>query len=108
MIFLHNLNDFIDWIKNAEFLVTDSFHGTAFAINYNVDFVDILPSGTATRNLSILSLMGLSNRVVKDKTDFSFIKEKIDYSKVNEVLDTERQRSKQILEMMITGEKNEH
>ena len=70
--------------------------------------MDILPSGTATRNLSILSLMGLSNRVVKDKTDFSFIKEKIDYSKVNEVLDTERQRSKQILEMMITGEKNEH
>ena len=108
MIFLPNMHEFIDWIKNAEFLVTDSFHGTAFAINYNVDFVDILPSGTATRNLSILSLMGLSNRVVKDKTDFSFIKEKIDYSKVNEVLDTERQRSKQILEMMITGEKNAH
>lgn len=108
MIFLPNMHEFIDWIKNAEFLVTDSFHGTAFAINYNVDFVDILPSGTATRNLSILSFMGLSNRVVKDETDFSFIKEKIDYSKVNEVLDTERQRSKQILEMMITGEKNEH
>lgn len=108
MVFLPNIHEFIDWIKNANFLVTDSFHGTAFAINYNVDFVDILPSGTATRNLSILNILGLSNRIVKDKTDFSFIEEKVDFSKVNAVLDDERQRSKEILDMMIIGEKQKY
>lgn len=104
MVFLPNIHEFLEWIKNAAFLVTDSFHGTAFAINYNVDFVDILPSGTATRNLSILNLVGLTNRVVKNKNDFSFIDDRIDFDTVNKVLDHERQRSKKILYKMITGE----
>ena len=104
MVFLPNIHEFREWIKNAAFLVTDSFHGTAFAINYNVDFVDILPSGTATRNLSILNLVGLTNRVVKNKNDFSFIDDRIDFDTVNKVLDHERQRSKKILYKMITGE----
>lgn len=108
MIFLPNMHEFIDWLKNATFIVTDSFHGTAFAINYNIDFVDILPSGTATRNLSMLKLVGLSNRVVKEKNDFSFIENKIDFTVVNQILDNERQRSKQILKEMITGEQEEY
>lgn len=104
MVFLPNLHEFIDWLKNAAFLVTDSFHGTAFAINYNIDFVDILPVGTATRNLSILELVGLSERVVKDENDFSFIEHKIDFTTVNKTIENERRKSQKVLREMIVGE----
>ena len=103
LILLPNLHEFIDYLKHATFLITDSFHGTAFAINYNVQFVDVLPKGTATRNLSILELTNLSDRVVKDFSDLSCINQKIDFSAANEIICAERERSLQVLRDMIQG-----
>lgn len=103
LVFLPNFHDFIECIKHSSLLVTDSFHGTAFAINYNVPFVDILPKGTATRNLSILQLCNLKDRVVSDLNDFSYIDKTIDFSFANDVLSRERKRSIDILHKMLNS-----
>lgn len=58
--------DFLGWILNADFVVTTSFHGTAFSLIYNRPFVSIkqnLPSDV--RIESILSLCGQSDRFIK-------------------------------------------
>lgn len=101
-VYLPNLGTFLSYIKNCSYLITDSFHGTAFALIFNKQFVEILPNNnTSGRNQSILQLTGLSNRILQDYTDFSFVEKKINYSKVNEIIDAERIKSYRILREII-------
>lgn len=88
------LSEFLALIDNASCIVTDSFHGTCFAINFGKQFIEILPNNaTGTRNQSILELTGLSNRILCDFNDFSLMDESIDYRKVHGFLDNERSKS---------------
>lgn len=84
---------FVSYIKNAEYIVTDSFHGTVFSLIFNKNFVDILPGKTSTRITSILQLVGLENRIVRDYNNYHWLEEKIDYRNANKILEQERQKS---------------
>lgn len=96
------LSDFLTYINNAAYIVTDSFHGTAFAINFNTPFVTLMPkTGTSARNISLLELTGLTGQIAKDAEDFHVLDKKVDFSKANEVLELERKRSIDILKSMI-------
>lgn len=102
LICLPDLGDFLSYIKNATYFITDSFHGTAFALNFNVQFIEILPNNkTGTRNQSILKLTNLENRIITDYNDFSIKDQKIDYSNVNEILESERKSSISILKTIL-------
>lgn len=102
LVYSPDICQFINYIDNAECLVTDSFHGTAFAINLNTNFIEILPNtNTGSRNQSILNLVGLTDRILTDMEDFSFIDKKIDFKKVNSVLEVERKKSKAVLKEML-------
>lgn len=93
---------FLSYIKNAECMITDSFHGTAFAINFNTPFVEVLPNNqTGTRNMSILKLTGLSDRILSDDKDVTLAKKKIDYSKVNQIIEEKRRESLKSFKDMI-------
>lgn len=101
-IWTPTIGTFLSYIKNTECLITDSFHGTAFAINFNINFIEVLPNNnTGTRNVSILKLTGLSDRILKDGNDISLIDKKIDYYMVNKILDEKRKESIDILKYMI-------
>ncbi len=103
-IFLPGLGKFLSYIKNCTYFITDSFHGTAFAINFNKQFIEVLPENkTGTRNLSILQLTNLTDRIVRNYSDFSIKDKIIDYSNVNRVLDRERKKSIKILSEMINN-----
>lgn len=97
-----NIGEFLSYIKNAECMITDSFHGTAFAINFNTPFVEVLPNNkTGTRNMSILKLTGLSDRILTDDEDIDLAKKKIDYSSVNQIMKEQREKSLSIIKNMI-------
>lgn len=101
-IFLPTISKFLAYIKNASYIITDSFHGTAFSINFNKQFLEVLPNTkTGSRNVSILQLTGLQDRIVTDYTDFSLYDKKIDYIKVNKILNAERVKSFALLKQMI-------
>ncbi|MCM1518494.1 MAG: polysaccharide pyruvyl transferase family protein [Pseudoflavonifractor sp.] len=96
--FLPGMGKFLSLIKNARCMVTDSFHGTAFAINFNTPFVEILPgNGTGSRNQSILQLTGLQDRIVTDFDDLSIVDKAIDFDAVNRIIAREREKSMEIL-----------
>ncbi len=102
MIFLPNIGEFLSYIKNATYMVTDSFHGTAFAINLNTQFIEVLPNTkTGSRNQSILQFTGLQDRIVTDFNDFSLADKKIDFEKVNKIIATERLKSINTLKTII-------
>jgi hypothetical protein len=103
MIWNPNIAQFLGYIKNAKLLITDSFHGTAFAINFNTPFIEVLPNNnTGTRNVSILNLTGLSDRILVDEA--SGLEDKdVDFTYANQVLAEKRLESRKILKDMITG-----
>lgn len=91
------------WLRafmDAEFVITDSFHGTAFSILFNKPFIAIVNKRRgASRFYSLLKTFGLENRVIseEDSIDLNLIKEEIDFTKVNEVLADEREKSLKFL-----------
>lgn len=102
LIFCPSIGKFLSYIKNATCLITDSFHGTAFAINFNIPFVEVLPNNnTETRNVSILNLTGLSDRILKDDNDIELATKKIDFKYVNEIIKQKREESINILKDML-------
>ncbi len=101
-VYCPDISGFLDLVKNAAYMVTDSFHGTAFAINFNTQFVEVLPNtGTSSRNQSILELTGLTDRIVRDLNDFSYIDQEIDFKEANEKIGISRIESIRILEEML-------
>lgn len=57
--------DFISLIRNASFVVTDSFHGTVFSIIFGVPFFSLKHSvGGNERALHLTSVLGLSERMI--------------------------------------------
>ncbi|MCK5603217.1 polysaccharide pyruvyl transferase family protein, partial [Candidatus Pacearchaeota archaeon] len=88
-----------DWLmafRDAEFIITDSFHGCIFSIIFNKPFLAI---GNEQRGLarfkSLLSISGLERRLIshiKDLTDEKIV-ESIDWNRVNSLIEKERQKS---------------
>lgn len=87
---LPNYKDVLALFRDASYIVTDSFHATAFSINFNKQFVTVLPKLSASRIRSILSIMGLEERVLTDTANFDLPQKLIDYGGVNSVLDNLR------------------
>lgn len=101
-LYLPDLGEFLSYIKNCTYFITDSFHGTAFSINFNKEFIEILPNNkTGSRNQSILRLTGLEDRIITDYNDFSISKSRINYDYVNNIISNERVKSLEILKRMI-------
>lgn len=104
LVLCPNIGEFLSYIKNAECLITDSFHGTAFAINFHVPFVEVLPcNDTGTRNVSILKLTGLTDRILDNTENISLADKNIDYATVKSILEEERIKSLEILKMMVNA-----
>lgn len=91
-----NFGEWLKGFKNAEFVVTDSFHGVVFSIIFNKPFLAI---GNIDRGLSrfetILSVFNLRDRLLtKDNANIlAIINSDIDYTMVNEILALEKSRS---------------
>lgn len=76
--------DFLYLIKNAEYVFTSSFHGLAFSIIYGKQvFASFNRNGE--RAISLLSILGIQDHYVNNKTSLLNIKD-IDYNKVNPIL----------------------
>lgn len=67
--------EFIGWIKDASYVVTDSFHGTVFSLIFGKQFFSFVAiEKTSSRIKNILGKAGLSERIVKktELEDFDF------------------------------------
>lgn len=102
--YLPNLSEFLSLFKNAEMVLTDSFHGTVFSIIFNINFIDILPNLTGTRIESLLKLFNLENRIILgNEFNFELIDKKINYNSVNKILNNEKNNSNMILKDVLNN-----
>ncbi|MDO4338411.1 MAG: polysaccharide pyruvyl transferase family protein [Eubacteriales bacterium] len=94
-------NKFVTMFANADYVVTDSFHGTAFSINFGRQFICIPAPRFNSRLESVLSLVGLEKRLLGEKNDFTVIDEVIDYSAISSILTTERSAADNFIEKIL-------
>ncbi|NLJ82737.1 MAG: polysaccharide pyruvyl transferase family protein [Bacteroidales bacterium] len=86
------------WLRafvDAEFIITDSFHGTIFSIIFEKPFIVL---GNKKRGLnrfiSLLRIFSLKDRLIdEDKIDYSIIEQQINYSIVHNILNKKREES---------------
>ena len=91
--------DFLSLFANADFVVTNSFHGLAFSINFNRNFIVVPRNEFNSRIESLLRLTGLESRLVfSEKEALGAAGKNIDYNSVNSILEDERKRAKKFIE----------
>ena len=97
-------NEFVYLFRNADFILTNSFHGLAFSINFNKQFLAISPKTYNTRLLSILTLFDLTDRLIINNDDL-INDANINYDLVNKKLSKYRNDSIDFLRKSIKGDK---
>lgn len=107
-----SLAEWLYALRGSEFVVTDSFHGTCFAVIYEKRLISILnPERGATRFATLAEVFGLANRFVAKTSDLETINLKeMNYDSINKELKGESTRCKKWLReninLYLTGEKN--
>src|SRR5690606_26383604 len=99
------------WIKgfvDADFVITDSFHGTVFSIIFNKPFISLVNVNRgASRFESILGELGLENRMLRDfnsaQIDY-LLRRPVNYEEVRAKLKSLQVRSIELLEREISIE----
>lgn len=93
-----------EWIKafyDAEFVITDSYHGTVFSIIFNKKFITIVNKKRGSARFeSLLNSLDLSERLIDNNHDLSneLLHKEIDYNAVNHKLNILRENSINFLE----------
>ncbi len=89
-----SISQWVSLFLNAQYVVTNSFHGLAFSINFNKPFfVGRLPEEAAT-NSRLENLMGLIDQSNRFYTNFIDNRDKpIPWKRINSILDRERQKA---------------
>lgn len=90
-------SEWLSHLSSADYVVTNSFHGVAFSINFNKQFFYELPpekSGVGSRLADITARYGLSSREIS-VVDIESI---IDFTDINQRLESDRLASEQFIE----------
>lgn len=93
--FGNTAEDFINHIANADYVVTDSFHGTAFSLNLNRQVIVVKAPRYNSRIESILRVAGLldTRLVGAIEEGLKAASTIIDYNEVNPCIEAERKKS---------------
>ena len=85
--------DYLRLFANASFIITDSFHGTCFSVNFKKPFACIAANIRVNRQESLLSLLGIKERIMYKEEDFSRLNLNLDYEVIGMKLDKIRKES---------------
>lgn len=98
-----SIESWLEHFIETDNVITDSFHGTVFSINFNKNFIVLSNHFRGqSRILSVLTMFGLENRLVTNmKEAEEALKTPIDWTIVNMKLERERNKSIEFLKSSI-------
>jgi len=105
-IVVPTVEEFLNLLFYADFVVTNSFHGTSFSINFEKNFIVVLRKDFNIRMQSILQTLHLDNRIYIQEKEKEIIGNEIDYNKANEVLSFKRKEAIEWLRGVFADEKS--
>jgi len=88
-VYLPNVEEWLSYFKYADYVITDSFHATAFSTIYEKEFYTASFAGYNSRLTSFLNIIGLTNRLLShdDVINNVYDKAQIDYNAVRQKKD---------------------
>lgn len=108
--YITGIEEFLYLVDNAALICTQSFHGTAFALNFKRPFIVYkIQRGRMVQRFSrlesLLELFGLSNRATDTDLEIKIENPlEIDFARLDEVLPTERARALNFLTKALGGD----
>lgn len=96
MFYEAGVEEFISLIKYAECVITNSFHGMIFSVQYHRPFYVFSREQCNTKITELLDLLGLLDRMKVTGNEPEALK--IDYKEVHKRIDIERKKSLSFLE----------
>ena len=106
-IYNAGIEDFLAYIKNAAYVVTNSFHGTVFSIQFHKRFASIAIEGTGSRVIDLLNNINLSNHVIESSKQIDVLDDNIDWNSVDKALELDRDRAIDYLKSIIESNKKQ-
>ena len=92
---------FLGLIRDAECVITNSFHGCAFSIIFEKEFYVVPFQGTSSRMINLLKILGLDSRLALNEDDIAM--DEIDYSLVRKKIKKEVNRAKEFFDSVYYG-----
>ncbi len=96
-LYVPTCEEWLGLFMNADYIVTNSFHGVAFSVNFNRNFTAFvegeLEEGRNSRLFNISSALGLKSRIKQVGKSQEIDSSDIDYTIVNTKLESLRNRS---------------
>lgn len=90
--------EFLGLLANANYVITNTFHGTAFSIIFNKQFSVVPHTTRNSRMNTILAHAGLENRFIIDISEWKKMTHYIDYEVVESRLKAWKERSRHFLQ----------
>lgn len=103
MFYEAGVEEFLSLVKYAECVITNSFHGMIFAVQYERPFYVFSREQCDTKITELLELFGLSDRMVTPAKYENKITQKIDYAMVHKRIEGARKESLAFLQMELTS-----
>lgn len=100
-IYLPDQKEFLRLFSDASYVITNSFHATVFSLIFNIPFIVVNSGKTNTRIESLLKMVCLENRQIKNYDDYSPVSSVIDFEQVNRIIQDKRGESNEIVERLI-------
>lgn len=98
-------NEFLGWIAHSEYVITNSFHATVFAMIYRRNFITIPHFKNPDRMRYLLSSLGIPNHLMGEPEEIpdDLSEFEIDYDMVEEKRALMTESSKAFLEKALAG-----
>ena len=99
--------EFVSLVSNAKFVLTDSFHGTAFSIDFNVPFYTFARNYGSVRQTSritsLLQTFGLEKQYIECVQQVIKSVPSLDFTRSNEILTEQRKKAEKYLKETLNG-----
>ena len=94
------VEEFLSLVKHTQFVVTNSFHGMIFSVQFRKEFVVFSRHQCDTKIEELLDIFGISDRLLTKGTKLC---KEIDYDEVHSRIEIERKKSLSFLKMELDG-----
>lgn len=96
--------DFLSLFYYADYIVTNSFHGTAFSVNFEKQFSVIAADKFETRMVEFLESINMINRLVTSNKIFKNQLEIVDFKEAKAIIERNKQEMKAFLQKYLKDE----
>ena len=100
-----SIEDFVYFCKNADFIISDSFHGCCFSVIYEKPFVSFVNAWRGNERYKIFKDNNLSNQLFENIDNIynvNFSTYKVDFKQIKDKCETEKNKAMNWLKTALT------